>query len=365
MKQQHTDGAAAASTEQSVEDLNSEKFETLVNNENGNLVDEEGNGEFGSAEANQDDEINTEFVKTLAKNNFPFRGSHEKIYEESNGLFLSIIEMIGDFDPTMEEHLRQIEKVSLVELYNNPTTDSIAKSEAKSLVTRELETFEFLFSIVIWYNLLFHVNSISKLLQSEDMDIAVVVKQLDGLVKYVAMYKEVGFMEAMVETKEMASELGIESTFVEKRIISRKKQFDEDVSEVVTQSAEESFRVGYFLYFVDQAPCSLKNRFKQFKVYEANFGFLFDLKNCSDESLKAGCVNLEEFLKHGEISDIDGRDLLMELKVLKESLPKEVNKPIEMLNHLQLMANCFLNSWVAYRILLMILVTVASGKEAF
>ena len=49
-------------------------------------------------------------VKTLAKNNLPFRGSHEKIYEESNGLFLSIIEMIGEFDPTMEQHLWRIEK---------------------------------------------------------------------------------------------------------------------------------------------------------------------------------------------------------------------------------------------------------------
>ncbi|KAL7186434.1 hypothetical protein ACSBR2_028222 [Camellia fascicularis] len=64
-------------------------------------------------------------------------------------------------------------------------------------------------------------------------------------------------------------------------------------------------------------------------------------ENLVDESLKAGCVNLEEFLKHGEISDIDGRDLLMELKVLKERLPKKVNKPIEVLNHLQLMAKLF------------------------
>ncbi|KAL7180147.1 hypothetical protein ACSBR1_043378 [Camellia fascicularis] len=87
------------------------------------------------------------------------------------------------------------------------------------------------------------------------MDIAVAVKQLDGLVKYVAMYREVGFMETMVEAKEMTSELGIEPTFVEKCIISRKKQFDENVSEEVTQSAEESFRVGYFFYFVDQALC--------------------------------------------------------------------------------------------------------------
>ncbi|KAL7235102.1 hypothetical protein ACSBR1_018565 [Camellia fascicularis] len=207
---------------------------------------------------------------------------------------------------------------ALVDLYNNPTTNSITKSEAKSLVTHELETFEFLFSIVIWYNLLFHVNSVSKLLQSEDMDIADAVKQLDGLVKYVAMYREVGFMEAMVEAKEMTSELGIEPTFVEKCIISKKKQFDENVSEEVTQSVEESFRVGYFLYFVDQALCSLKNRFEQFKVYEANFSFLFDLKKCSDESLKAECVNLEAFLKHGAISDIDGAKSL-EREIAKRS----------------------------------------------
>ncbi|KAL7232194.1 hypothetical protein ACSBR2_010256 [Camellia fascicularis] len=57
--------------------------------------------------------------------------------------------------------------------------------------------------------------------------------------------------------------------------------------------------------------------------------------------------------------------ILMELKVLKERLPKEVNKPIEVLNHLQLIANCFPNSWVAYRILLTIPVIVASGEMRF
>ncbi|KAL7235856.1 hypothetical protein ACSBR1_019191 [Camellia fascicularis] len=90
----------------------------------------------------------------------------------------------------------------------------------------------------------------------------------------------------------------------------------------------------YFFYLVDQVLCSLKNRFEQFKIYEAVVGFLFDLKKCSDESLKAGCVNLQEFLKHNEIFDIYGRDLLIELKVLKERLVKEVNKPIKVLNHL-------------------------------
>ncbi|KAL7164885.1 hypothetical protein ACSBR2_040724 [Camellia fascicularis] len=125
-------------------------------------------------------------------------------------------------------------------------------------------------------------------------------------------------METMIEAKEMANELGIEPTFVEKRIISRKKQFDESISEELTQSAEESFRVSYFFYFVDQALCSFKNRFEQFKEYKTNFDFLFDLKKCSDESLNAGYVNLEEFLKHGEISDIDGAKSL-EREIAKRS----------------------------------------------
>ena len=40
----------------------------------------------------------------------------------------------------------------------------------------------------------------------------------------------------------------IEPIFHERRVIRRKKQFDENVSEDVTQSTEESFRVYYFIY---------------------------------------------------------------------------------------------------------------------
>jgi hypothetical protein len=49
-------------------------------------------------------------VKRLAKNNLAFRGDSEKIYEESNEIFLQIIELMAEFDPTMQEHVRRILK---------------------------------------------------------------------------------------------------------------------------------------------------------------------------------------------------------------------------------------------------------------
>ena len=40
----------------------------------------------------------------------PFRGTKDKIYQENNGIILSLIEMIAQFDPVMQEHIHRIQQ---------------------------------------------------------------------------------------------------------------------------------------------------------------------------------------------------------------------------------------------------------------
>ena len=155
--------------------------------------------------------------------------------------------------------------------------------------------------------------------------------------------------------------------FEKKRVIRRKRQFDEVNSDGVTQSAQESFRVNYFLFIIDQSLSSIKTRFEQFKKYGETFGFLFNLeKLVDDESLRTSCVNLENSLRqHNGLSDITAYDLYLELTLLRSTLPKEVKRAIDILNYLKMMEGCYPNVYIAYIILLTISVTVATAERSF
>ncbi|KAL6576894.1 hypothetical protein OROMI_011170 [Orobanche minor] len=163
-----------------------------------------------------------------------------------------------------------------------------------------------------------------------------------------------GFLIPLVEANALAIEMGIEPIFPNKRPRVRKKQYDESSSKEVIMSREESFRVFYFNDVMDNALTSFRSRFEQFEVYQKKNGFLFDvekLRVLSDESLKDSCYVLEEYLKKDTITDIDGKEMLVELKQLWEVWPHKNMATIEMVKFLKEMDKCYPNVLIAYRVL--------------
>lgn len=91
-------------------------------------------------------------TETLAKNNLAFRGKNEKIYQENNENFLSLIEMIAKFDPIMQEHIRRIQHG---EIHNHYLGHNIQNGliqmlyfEIKNIIVKNIKKAKY-FSVIL------------------------------------------------------------------------------------------------------------------------------------------------------------------------------------------------------------------------
>ena len=101
------------------------------------------------------------------------------------------------------------------------------RSEAKSLAQNELGDFEFIISLVIWYEILYAVNLVSKHLQSKDMLIDDAIVKVKGLISFFQKYRENGFQKALEQAKKISIIMEVDPVFPQRREIKRKRNFDE------------------------------------------------------------------------------------------------------------------------------------------
>jgi len=60
-------------------------------------------------------------VKFLAEHNIAFRGSNSRLYQDSNGNFLGLVQMLAEFDPVIKDHVDRITNDQIRDHYLGPS----------------------------------------------------------------------------------------------------------------------------------------------------------------------------------------------------------------------------------------------------
>jgi len=91
-------------------------------------------------------------VKFLAKHNLAFRGTNARLYQNSNGNFLGLVEMLAEFDPVIQEHVQRITNDDIHSHYLGPRVQNeligLLASRIKSEMIKNIKQAKY-FSVIL------------------------------------------------------------------------------------------------------------------------------------------------------------------------------------------------------------------------
>ncbi|XP_073470341.1 zinc finger MYM-type protein 1-like [Aquarana catesbeiana] len=244
-------------------------------------------------------------------------------------------------------------------------------SECNSL-KEEILSYEFVLSLIVWYEILVKINLISKVWQKSCMQLDTAVKHLEAFLCWLKEYRQNGHSNSAIATaREIAEEMDIPREFRQFRIRRTKRMFDYECPDEAVVNPVDRFRAEYFNVIADKIHASAEPRFEGLKSYVSNFGFLYDISSLcmkSKKDLLQNCKELEALLTlpNSSDSDIRGLELYEELRMCMRTVPPK----LDMSGSLKYLidnnlTDVYPNIYVALRVILTIPVTVASAERSF
>lgn len=249
--------------------------------------------------------------------------------------------------------------------------DSKTHSEAASLCA-SLQSYDFMVSLVIWYDILFKVNTISKTWQNINIEFDIAMKHVEQFLLWCTEYRDSGMESAECIAKEIAHEMNVAAQFPdakEKRCKRKRRMFDYEEQDEQVQQPREAFRISFFLTVVDVILQSVRERFEQMKTFQQNFGVLFDiasLRYAQKSDMLQKCKSLASALQFNNECDISCAELCDELSTLS-SVVVEKSTAQDVLKFLitRSLTGAYPYTTIALRIFATIPVTVATAERSF
>ncbi|KAJ8952455.1 hypothetical protein NQ314_007531 [Rhamnusium bicolor] len=171
--------------------------------------------------------------------------------------------------------------------------------------------YEFLITLMVWYDILFHGNLVSKSMQKVDMDLPTAVMYLENCKQFLIRYRESGYTECVLKAREICEELEIETQFKKLRPRQKKRLFLYEHEDETRLDPEHRYKTTVFDPLLNTAISFITEQFTQLQTHSDKWSFLYNMQKVSDSRaiLLKQCNTLSDILKAGDDLDIDGEQL--------------------------------------------------------